>query len=105
MNLRPMTFLIVYEEGGERWAELGQTTRIGRDPRCDLILADSTVSARHCQIERLADSHLLIDVGSRNGTYLNRVRLGGVVLLSHRDEIRIGRTSSRPIGHSISVQV
>jgi len=71
---------------------LAQTTRIGRHPRCDLVLADLTVSARHCQIERLAESYLIIDIGSTNGTRVNGEKSRGAVVLNHRDQIRIGRT-------------
>jgi diguanylate cyclase (GGDEF)-like protein len=48
---------------------------IGRQPTCDLPLADSSVSRRHAQILFVDGRHLLEDLGSANGTYVadNRI--------------------------------
>jgi signal transduction histidine kinase len=55
-------------------------------------LTDHTVSRRHAQIKHEADSFVLYDMNSVNGTYLNGVRLQRPTRLKHGDQIRIGST-------------
>lgn len=63
---------------------------IGRLPDNDVILEDPYVSRRHCAIlihtDRRSELH---DVASKNGTYLNGVRIAGPALLSSGDKIRM----------------
>jgi pSer/pThr/pTyr-binding forkhead associated (FHA) protein len=66
----------------------------GRDPSCDLVLADTTLSRWHATIELASDGRVCInDKGSRNGTFINRndswVRVRKVFLCSG-DRIRFG---------------
>ena len=59
----------------------GEVIIIGRDPDCDLVLGDKTVSRRHARAERLPDGTVLItDLGSKNGTAL--ANTGGRTTLS-----------------------
>jgi transcriptional regulator with GAF, ATPase, and Fis domain len=64
---------------------------IGRDPSNDISLLDSLVSRRHCVIRKETDGFRLIDLDSRNNTFI-----GGVPvrerLLVHGDQIRVGNT-------------
>ncbi|MGK3995341.1 DUF4123 domain-containing protein [Sorangium sp. So ce1024] len=78
----------------------GQTARIpgdrpllvGRAPESDLsIAADGELSALHFSVERIDGSYLLRDLGSRNGTQVNRERAREVPLRDG-DEIRAGAT-------------
>lgn len=48
---------------------------IGRDPSNELPLDSPLVSRRHARAERVDGGHVLIDLGSTNGTYVNGVRL------------------------------
>jgi hypothetical protein len=68
------------------------TTRLqaGRHPDSDVFLDDITVSRRHATFERTADGVVVEDVGSLNGTYVNRDRIDRRVL-ADGDEIQIGR--------------
>lgn len=66
------------------------TTQIGRHPDSDIFLDDITVSRRHAEINRTQGSFSLHDVGSLNGTYLNRERLEEGPLRSG-DEIQVGK--------------
>ena len=50
----------------------GDVVTAGREPDSDLFLDDVTVSRRHADMRRMADGWLLRDVGSLNGTYVNR---------------------------------
>ena len=72
---------------------------IGRDPGNDIFLDDITVSRRHAQIKRHGDQLHIVDVGSLNGTYLNRERVDRG-RLTHRDEIQIGRFKMIFVGKS-----
>jgi len=67
---------------------------IGRDPRNQLALADSSASREHCTITREGDDFLIRDLGSYNGTLVNDVRVQ-VQLLAHGDRIRIGGSHLR----------
>jgi pSer/pThr/pTyr-binding forkhead associated (FHA) protein len=53
---------------------------IGRDPACDVVLDDPSVSRRHARIERRGDVLVLRDDGSRNGTWLGPHRVDEAVL-------------------------
>lgn len=48
---------------------------IGRSPDCDLPLDDTVSSRRHCQLRAWAGSHLLEDLSSKNGTFVNGERI------------------------------
>lgn len=65
---------------------------VGRHPDSDIFLDDITVSRRHVEFRRDAadDGYSVHDVGSLNGTYLNRDRIDDAVM-SAGDEVRIGK--------------
>ncbi len=63
---------------------------IGRDPAATIWIDSSTVSRRHATITVSGNSITIEDLGSRNGTFVNDCRLGGVSSLAHNDEVRIG---------------
>ena len=63
----------------------------GRHPESTIFLDDVTVSRPHAEIVRTADGYLVRDVGSLNGTYLNRERIEEEVPLANGDELQIGR--------------
>ncbi len=62
----------------------------GRHPDCDIFLDDITVSRRHAEFVRTGDAYSVRDVGSLNGTYVNRERVDESPL-THGDEVQIGR--------------
>ncbi len=65
-------------------------TTVGRHPASDIFLDDITVSRRHVTIDRDGGVYTLRDVGSLNGTYVNKERCDAATL-QHGDEIQIGR--------------
>ena len=76
---------------GARYTLGNEITRAGRHPESDIFLDDITVSRRHAEIERQADGKVVIrDVGSLNGTYVNRERIEEQTL-SGGDEVQIGK--------------
>jgi len=63
----------------------------GRHPESDIFLDDVTVSRRHAEIVREGDQYLVRDVGSLNGTYVNRERIEDQARLNNGDELQVGR--------------
>lgn len=87
---RPM--LIAYEgnQEGQRWVLDQDRMTIGRASDCDIVLPRRQVSRRHARIERVDDSYLLRDLGSKNGTFVNGQRVGDEPYsLRDGDEIQI----------------
>ncbi|WP_432124385.1 FHA domain-containing protein [Streptomyces sp. C10-9-1] len=86
--------LLVVRRGpnsGSRFLLDGELTTAGRHPQSDIFLDDVTVSRRHVEFRRGADGHFTVsDVGSLNGTYVNRERIDSVPL-SSGDEVQIGK--------------
>jgi pSer/pThr/pTyr-binding forkhead associated (FHA) protein len=62
----------------------------GRHPDSDIFLDDVTVSRRHAEFHRSDEGFRVSDVGSLNGTYVNRDRIDHV-LLSNGDEVQVGK--------------
>jgi hypothetical protein len=65
-------------------------TLVGRSPECDIFLDDVTVSRRHAEILREDDEFTIRDLGSLNGTYVNRKRIESATL-ENDDEVQIGK--------------
>jgi pSer/pThr/pTyr-binding forkhead associated (FHA) protein len=63
---------------------------VGRHPDSEIFLDDITVSRRHVVLDRTESGYVLRDVGSLNGTYVNRQRADEAPL-RHGDEVQIGR--------------
>jgi ribosomal protein L40E len=86
--------LLVVRRGpnsGSRFLLDGELTTAGRHPQSDIFLDDVTVSRRHVEFRRGPDgSFTVADVGSLNGTYVNRERIDQVAL-SNGDEVQIGK--------------
>ncbi|WP_078603040.1 MULTISPECIES: FHA domain-containing protein [unclassified Streptomyces] len=86
--------LLVVRRGpnsGSRFLLDGDLTTAGRHPQSDIFLDDVTVSRRHVEFRRGQDgSFTVADVGSLNGTYVNRERIDQVAL-NNGDEVQIGK--------------
>ena len=85
--------LLVVKRGpnaGSRFALGAGKTTIGRHPDSDIFLDDVTVSRRHVEIRHHDGVFTVNDVGSLNGTYLNRERIEEADLHSG-DELQIGK--------------
>ncbi|MCB9701178.1 MAG: FHA domain-containing protein [Myxococcales bacterium] len=69
---------------------------IGRSRACDLVIAEATVSSRHASLEWKDGAWELLDLGSRNGTFVDDVRLqsGARVLLGAGARLRFGRSAA-----------
>ncbi len=76
---------------GARFLLDAPVTRAGRHPESDIFLDDVTVSRRHAEFVNDGTGHHTVrDVGSLNGTYVNRERIEEAILASG-DEVQIGK--------------
>ena len=91
-ELPPGVGMLVVTRGpnsGSRFALDQDVVTAGRHPDSVIFLDDITVSRRHAEIRRIPDGYQLADVGSLNGTYLNRERVEACTL-QDGDELQIG---------------
>jgi pSer/pThr/pTyr-binding forkhead associated (FHA) protein len=75
---------------GESFAVTGDQMRIGRSPDAGVFLDDVTVSRNHALLVRRRDGLYIDDLGSLNGTYVNRRRIETHKLVDG-DELQIGK--------------
>ena len=79
-------------QAGTRYAITSEWITVGRHPDSDVFLDDITVSRRHGELATNSTGHVIRDVGSLNGTYLNGERLAdSEVSLTNGDELQIGK--------------
>ncbi len=92
-TLPPNTALLVVRRGpneGSRFLLDSELTEVGRRPDSDIFLDDVTVSRRHAEFYRHGSRFAVRDVGSLNGTYVNRERIEELAL-NGGDEVQIGK--------------
>ena len=77
-------------DSGSRYLLDEDEITVGRDPRADILLDDSTVSRQHAVFRRVNGQFFVVDAGSLNGTYVNRQRVDQATL-KNGDEIMIGK--------------
>jgi hypothetical protein len=85
--------LLVVKRGpnaGSRFLLDQDVTTAGRHPDSDIFLDDVTVSRRHVEFHREGGGFSVHDVGSLNGTYVNREPVD-VANLAGGDEVQIGK--------------
>lgn len=93
-NLEDGQALLVVKRGsnaGARFLLDQDTTTAGRHPEADIFLDDVTVSRRHAEFRKNDEGQFeVVDVGSLNGTYVNREPRNSQAL-EVGDEIQIGK--------------
>ncbi len=85
--------LLVVQRGpsaGARFLLDADRTLAGRSTHADIFLDDVTVSRKHAEFVREGTRFSVRDVGSLNGTYVNRTRIDDTVLRAG-DEVQIGK--------------
>lgn len=91
--LPPTSALLIMQRGpsaGARFLLDADRTTAGRSPNADIFLDDVTVSRKHVEFVREGEGFMVRDVGSLNGTYVNRERIERAVL-RNGDEVQIGK--------------
>ena len=87
------TALLIVKHGpnaGSRFLLDSELTTAGRHPDSDIFLDDVTVSRRHAEFYQHRDGFTVRDVGSLNGTYVNRDRIEEAELRDG-DEVQVGK--------------
>src|SRR3990172_863125 len=90
-ELEPGQALLVVRRGpsaGTKFLLDQDVVAVGRHPESDIFLNDITVSRRHAEVRREGGTYSVVDLGSLNGTYVNRERADKTELASG-DELQI----------------
>src|SRR5690606_280228 len=79
------------DEAGAHERDVEGIVLVGSAPDSDLVMRDPTVSRLHAELSQRADGLWIRDLGSRNGTYVDGVRVGSA-RLHDRARVRLGDT-------------
>jgi pSer/pThr/pTyr-binding forkhead associated (FHA) protein len=91
---QPRELLVTESEGSPRSYPMNaDPLAIGRAESCEIILNDTYVSQMHARVYPKDGEWLVEDLGSTNGTYLNRAKVTQPSPVGVGDEIRIGKTT------------
>lgn len=106
MSKAATTAWISYESAGKTIrVELNRPkTVFGRDPTCDVVLNWNAASRKHFAVLREGDQWTIEDLESRNGTFVNKLRVTRQGLING-DRINIGRQTLVPITLSFYVEI
>lgn len=90
----PAPHLVVLEpaELKGRSYQIGNEVTLGRAAGCQITVDDTFVSQLHARVFARDGRFLVEDLGSTNGTYLNRQKVGGPMVLSPGDRLQVGNT-------------
>jgi pSer/pThr/pTyr-binding forkhead associated (FHA) protein len=78
-------------DAGARFLLDTDVVTVGRHPDSDIFLDDISVSRRHATFTRSGNGYVIADLGSLNGSYINRDRIDNEVTLAGGDEVQIGK--------------
>ena len=91
---QPRELLVTDPDGAaRRYPMASEPLQIGRSDACHIILSDTYASQMHARVFPKDGEWFVEDLGSTNGTYLNRVKVSHPSPVGAGDEIRIGKTS------------
>lgn len=74
---------------------------LGREPNLHCVVNGPTVSRNHARLEQQGKRLVLTDLGSSNGTFVNRQRIMAPTVVDHGDIIHLGSTELRLIQRSL----
>jgi pSer/pThr/pTyr-binding forkhead associated (FHA) protein len=75
-----------------RTYSLNDEVTMGRAAGCQVVLDDTYASQIHARLFARDGQYFVEDLGSTNGTYLNRRKVSGPMVMQRGDRIRIGGT-------------
>jgi len=90
----PVPTLVIVDPAqaaGQRFAVSG-TLSIGRAAGCEITLDDTFISQVHARVSKGQSGVVVEDLGSTNGTYLNRKKVTAPVVVQSGDVIQVGST-------------
>jgi pSer/pThr/pTyr-binding forkhead associated (FHA) protein len=91
---RPAPQLVVVEPADQkgRAYPIGNEATVGRAAGCQITVDDTFVSQLHARVFARDGRFLVEDLGSTNGTYLNRQKVAGPMVISPGDRLQVGNT-------------
>ncbi|HYA53643.1 MAG TPA: FHA domain-containing protein, partial [Streptosporangiaceae bacterium] len=88
--------LLVRTQGSDRSLPAGPSYLIGRDPECDIVIADARVSWHHAVLRLENGRWVLADSGSTNGTYAGGRRVDRIEI-DGQCQARLGHPADGPV--------
>ena len=79
------------DQAGRRYP-LGDEITVGRAAGCQVTVDDTYVSQLHARVFTREGQLFVEDLGSTNGTYLNRVKVAGPMVMQKGDRLQVGNT-------------
>jgi pSer/pThr/pTyr-binding forkhead associated (FHA) protein len=92
MGRPPEKMAVTAPDAKSRTFDLVDELIIGRADKCHVVIGDSYASQVHARVFRKQDNVYIEDMGSTNGTYLNRKKITSPAMVSRGDVARIGKT-------------
>jgi pSer/pThr/pTyr-binding forkhead associated (FHA) protein len=91
---QPVPQLLVVEPADQKGRSyaIGNEATVGRAAGCQITVDDSFVSQLHARVFARDGRYLVEDLGSTNGTYLNRQKVAGPMVISRGDRLQVGNT-------------
>ena len=90
---RPQNAILVIE--GKRMVVGDRGATVGRSRQCEIVVEDPNVSRRHAELRPRGGSWVLTDLGSTNGSRVNRRPVDGPTVVKPGDEIELGTAVMR----------
>lgn len=88
----PRSIIVAEPDKPSRSVPLDAEVTFGRDEGCTVPLDDTYVSTLHARLFAKDGAWFVEDLGSTNGTYLNRIKVTAPAPLAVGDEVRLGKT-------------
>lgn len=88
----PVLRLVAPAELRGRTYQLGDEVTIGRAAGCQVTIDDTYASQLHARVFQRDGQFYVEDIGSTNGTYLNRRKVTGPMVIQRGDQLQIGNT-------------
>jgi pSer/pThr/pTyr-binding forkhead associated (FHA) protein len=89
----PDRVTVVGPDGKQRTYDVDEELIIGRADKCHIVITDPYASQIHARIFQRSNGVFIEDMGSTNGTYLNKKRVASPLPVTRGDRARIGKTS------------
>ena len=89
----PDHLTVVGPDGKSRTYDVDEELIIGRADKCHVVISDPYASQIHARVFRRSNGVFIEDMGSTNGTYLNKKRVAAPIPVNRGDRARIGKTS------------
>jgi pSer/pThr/pTyr-binding forkhead associated (FHA) protein len=101
----PLPYLVIVEgpRSGTRFPLSEEKNVIGRSPGCAVRLDDQSVSRNHAEVTQVPGGWSVTDLGSKNGTVVNRSPVTEPVIIGHLDFIKVGIYLLRLVTQEVSV--